>query len=69
MNFSSQIKDIRQKCYLSQEMFAKELGVSFATINRLESGKTKPSYKTLKSIADFCQKNNITFEYKENNQI
>lgn len=69
MNFSSQVKDIRQKCYLSQEMFAKELGVSFATINRLESGKTKPSYKTLKSIANFCQKNNIAFEYKDNNQI
>lgn len=65
MEFTKKIRFIRQKCYLSQEMFAKELGVSFATINRLESGKTKPSYKTMKSITDFCKKNNITFEFEE----
>lgn len=44
MSFTDNIKKIRQKCFLSQEAFAKELGISFATVNRWESGKTKPTY-------------------------
>lgn len=62
MNFGDNIKRIRQKCFLSQEMFAKELGVSFATVNRWESGKTKPTYKTMKLIDDFCKNHNIDFD-------
>ena len=54
MSFSYKIKAIRQKCLLSQEAFAKELGVSFATVNRWESGKTRPTYKTLKLIRSYC---------------
>lgn len=61
MNFSEQIKHIRQKQFLSQESFAKELGVSFATVNRWESGRTKPTYKTMKLIDEYCRKNNIVF--------
>ena len=62
MSFCDDIRTIRQKCFLSQEAFAKELGVSFATVNRWESGKTKPTYKTMKLIDDFCKKNKIVFD-------
>ena len=62
MNFSEKIKQIRQTRFLSQEAFAKELGVSFATVNRWESGKTKPTYKTMKLFDDFCRRNNIDFD-------
>lgn len=62
MNFSESIKLIRQKSFLSQEAFAKELGVSFATVNRWESGKTKPTYKTMKLIDDYCRKNSVDFD-------
>lgn len=62
MCLSSEIKLIRQKCMLSQQAFAKELGVSFATINRLESGKTTPSYKTMKLIDDYCRQHSIDFD-------
>lgn len=62
MNFSENIKLIRQKSLLSQEAFAKELGVSFATVNRWESGKTKPTYKTMKLIDEYCRKNKIDFD-------
>ena len=62
MTFSETIKQIRQKHFLSQEAFAKELGVSFATVNRWESGKTKPTYKTMKLIDDYCRSNNIDFD-------
>lgn len=47
---------------LSQEAFAQILGVSFTTVNRWETGKTKPSYKTMKLIADYCRKNNINYD-------
>jgi len=62
MTFSETIKQIRQKHFLSQEAFAKELGVSFATVNRWESGKTKPTYKTMKLLNDYCKKNGIIFD-------
>lgn len=62
MTFRENIKLIRQKLFLSQETFAKELGVSFATVNRWETGKTKPTYKTMKLIDEYCRKNNINFD-------
>lgn len=62
MSFSNEIKAVRQKALLSQEAFAKELGVSFTTVNRWESGKCRPSYKTLRQIGDYCRKNNIDFD-------
>ncbi len=39
MDFSVMIKEIRQECYLSQQSFADELGVSFSTVNRWEKIK------------------------------
>ena len=63
MNYSEQIKHIRQILFLSQEGLAKELGVSFATINRWESGKTKPTYKTMKLLDDYCKKCGIVFDF------
>ena len=59
MSLGNDIKLLRQRCLLSQQDFAKELGVSFATINRIESGKSKPTYKL---IDDYCKKNAIDFD-------
>ena len=56
MEFGHKIKLVRNVLNLSQENLAKELGVSFATINRLENGKTLPSYKTIKNFTAFCEK-------------
>ncbi|MBS5111328.1 MAG: helix-turn-helix transcriptional regulator [Coprobacillus cateniformis] len=56
MPFSSDIKTVRKKLLLSQMDFAKEVGVSYTTINRLENGKAKPNYKTLKKIDTYCKK-------------
>ena len=41
--FSKLIKEVRKQLGLSQEDLAHKLGVSFATINRWENGKTSPS--------------------------
>ena len=61
MNFCNKVRKIRLTCLLSQTEFAKELGVSFSTVNRWETGKTLPNYQKLKKIKTFCEKNNIEF--------
>ncbi len=63
MYFSENIKQIRRQLFLSQEALAKELGVSFATVNRWESGKTKPTYKTLKLLDEYCKKHKIEMDF------
>lgn len=40
---SKKIRKLRQKLGLTQEEFAKQLGVSFATLNRWENRHTTPS--------------------------
>ncbi len=66
MAFSSEIKVIRQKAFLTQEAFAKELDMAFSTVNRWESGKTHPNISAMKKIKEFCDKNDISFEALEN---
>ena len=62
MSLSNDIKMIRQKSLLSQVDFAQALGVSFTTVNRWECGKSKPSYKAMKQIDEFCKANNIEYD-------
>ena len=62
MSFSIEIKKIRQKSLMSQEAFAQALGVSFTTVNRWESGKSRPSYKTLKLLDAYCKNHGIDFD-------
>lgn len=62
MEISTEIKRIRQSTMLSQEEFARELGVSFATVNRWETGRAKPTYRTLRLIDEYCKIHNITFD-------
>ena len=44
-NYAEVIKKLRDKMLLSQEEFAKVLGVSYASINRWENGKHEPTIK------------------------
>ena len=65
MNFSEAIKYIRKVAYLSQESFAKEIGVSFSTVNRWERGKSNPNYAAMKIINAFCNDNSIKVDFDE----
>jgi len=38
-----EIRALREHLHLTQEVFARILGVSFATVNRWENGKTEPT--------------------------
>ncbi len=65
MSFAEDIKKIRLKTFMTQEDFAKELGVAQNTVNRWETGKVKPGIKAMKQIDEFCKKNNIDFDIAE----
>ena len=61
MSFAQEIKNLRQRCFLSQEAFARELKVSFSSVNRWEGGRAKPNLVAIKSIKAFCEAQNIDF--------
>ena len=61
MSFPEEIKRARQRCFLTQSNFAKEVNVAFSTVNRWEGGKAKPNLAAMKSIKEFCFKNNIEY--------
>lgn len=42
-DYGNTIKELRKVCNMSQEELARELGVSFASVNRWETGKHIPS--------------------------
>jgi DNA-binding XRE family transcriptional regulator len=62
MEFRDKVIKIRELLFISQESLAKELEVSFATINRLENGHTKPSLITKARIDNLCKKKGICFD-------
>ena len=62
---SEDIKKIRRKAFLTQDEFAKQLGVSYTTVNRWETGKAKPTLKTMKLIDLYCKENSIDFDVSE----
>lgn len=59
MNYSAQIKHIREKLFLTQREIAVELGVNAVTVCRWETGKSEPNMKAKKAIAALCNKNSI----------
>ena len=53
--FSEQVKAVRTTLNLSQEELAHAIGVSFATVNRWENGKTNPSKLARRQFERFCE--------------
>ena len=65
MRFAEELKRIRQHSFLSQETFARELGVSFSSVHRWEGGRAKPNLAAMKKIKDFCERQGIDFSSLE----
>ena len=65
MSLSEEMRRIRQKCFLSQEAFARELDVSFSSVNRWEGGRAKPNMTAMKNIKEFCEARDIDFSTLE----
>ena len=60
--FSEQVKAVRSVLNLSQEELAHALGVSFATVNRWENGKTNPSKLAQRQFEQFCEDKKMKVE-------
>ncbi|RLB93762.1 MAG: transcriptional regulator [Deltaproteobacteria bacterium] len=54
--FPELVKEVRKQLGISQEELAHKLGVSFATINRWENGKTMPFKLARTQFDAFCEK-------------
>jgi non-specific serine/threonine protein kinase len=50
---AARIQRLRTRLGLSQEQLARQLGVSFATVNRWESGRTQMSARAGRALAEF----------------
>ncbi len=59
MSYKDAVKELRQRLLVSQEELAQILGVSFATVNRWETGKHEPTISAKRKIRDLCKKNGI----------
>lgn len=59
MDFSEQVKKARMQLVVSQAEFAELMGVTFATVNRWENRRSKPTYRVLRKFYEICKKNKI----------
>ena len=53
-DFPEFIKKVRKQFGISQEDLARELGVSYATVNRWENGQCRPSKLAKTQFEAFC---------------
>jgi DNA-binding transcriptional regulator YiaG len=54
-------KEIRLAKGLSQEEFAKELGICSQCVSNWETGISKPSISSSKKLIAYCRANNIKY--------
>lgn len=62
MKFSEILRSIRTELNISQEQFARDLSVSFTTLNRWENNRTMPSRLAKMRIIDYCKTKGISKE-------
>lgn len=65
MKFSQAVLQVRESLHLSQMAFAKELGVSFTSINRWENEAQRPSPLALKMLKAYCHERGLELEFDE----
>ena len=56
MNYSGDLKKLREKMLLTQSEFGQLIGVSFETVNRWENGKHVPSMRAKRKINKLAEK-------------
>ena len=55
-DYATLVKEVRRQLAISQEDLARELGVSYATVNRWENGQAKPSKLARAQLDAFCER-------------
>jgi len=53
-DYPSFLKHVRAELGLSQEDLAREIGVSWASVNRWENGQAKPSKMAKERLEGYC---------------
>ncbi len=62
MKYSVILKNLRSKLLITQTELSEMLGVSYASVNRWENEKSKPTMKAKRKIRDLCQKEKVNLE-------
>ena len=62
MDYKVMVKKLRNKMFLTQSEFAKELGVSIASVARWETGENEPTMKIKKKLNDLFIKYKLVEE-------
>lgn len=65
MKFSQAVLQLRESLNLSQMAFAKELGVSFTSVNRWENEVQKPSSLALRLLKAYCHERGLSLDCDE----
>lgn len=64
IDYQKAVKELRDKLIMTQQELAVVLGVSFASINRWETGANKPTTVAKRKIVELCKEKNIKLEDK-----
>ncbi|MCL2538986.1 MAG: helix-turn-helix domain-containing protein [Oscillospiraceae bacterium] len=59
MDFAEKVRFVRERLKISQENLARELNVSYATVNRWENSKTTPNNMARIVFNDFCKRQGV----------
>lgn len=54
------LKSIRKELNITQEQLARDLNISFSTINRWENNHTTPSRLARMRLVDYCSKKGVS---------
>jgi len=60
MTIDEILKKLREELDITQEQLARDLNVSFATLNRWENSHTKPSRLAKMRIIDYCKQTSVS---------
>jgi len=62
MKMDEILKTIRKELSISQETLARDLNVSFTTLNRWENNRAKPSRLAMLQVKDYCANKGVSAE-------
>lgn len=65
MTFADAILKLRSERRMSQTQLAKELGVSYTSVNRWENGRSLPTKMMLLVIRRYCEEHHLEFSCEE----
>lgn len=65
MKYPEAVKKLRLSLLMTQVEFAEMLDVSFAAVNRWETGKSKPTKRAVYTFELYCKEKNIKFKEED----